>query len=194
MKQYIFLFILFAFFNTQAQKTKKTIIHDSLRSTEELKLLNKRLSRKEFSEKNLKEVLTKEGYLDYSILRIDSLKNEIHIFSKLGNKKKAITIKPIKNNKLPEEITKLIKNETTIKYIDTENYLSNLSQQISELGYPFNNLKLTNIKRVDSSKYIAKLLIDFNNKRNIDKIIVKGYNNFPSSFIKHFLNIKKIKT
>ena len=51
-----------------------------------------------------------------------------------------------------------------------------------------------NISKLNSSIITANLKIVTNQKRRIDKIIVKGYENFPKSYIKRFLKLKTGKS
>ena len=77
---------------------------------------------------------------------------------------------------------------TTIQ--ESETILNQINSKIAENGLPFTSLKLTTIKKRDANSLQAKLIISTNTKRTIDKIIVKGYDKFPRSFLNHFLNIK----
>ena len=72
--------------------------------------------------------------------------------------------------------------EATLKYINLK---------ISEQGFPFNELKLSNIHIKESSFLESELIIsNTNKKRYADKILVKGYEKFPRSFLKHYLKLK----
>ena len=65
-----------------------------------------------------------------------------------------------------------------------------LNKKIAEQGDPFSTLELNGIKKINEDLISADLHIQTNQKRRIDKIIVKGYEKFPKSFIKHFLKLK----
>jgi outer membrane protein assembly factor BamA len=77
---------------------------------------------------------------------------------------------------------------TTIQ--ESETILNQINSKIAENGQPFTSLKLTTIKKRNENSLRAKLIISRNKKRTIDKIIVKGYEKFPRSYLNHFLNIK----
>ncbi|WP_298495266.1 hypothetical protein [uncultured Algibacter sp.] len=77
-----------------------------------------------------------------------------------------------------------------LNFSETENALQIINSEISKKGLPFSKLKLTNIKTKDSTNLEAALTINSLEKRTIDNILVKGYDNFPGSYLKHFLKIK----
>ncbi|PQJ18876.1 BamA/TamA family outer membrane protein [Nonlabens xylanidelens] len=56
------------------------------------------------------------------------------------------------------------------------------------MGYPFNEIKLSNIKLKDSDTITANLNFKIIEKRYIDNIILKGYTNFPKTTISSFNN------
>ena len=75
-----------------------------------------------------------------------------------------------------------------------ENVLSTLNSKIAEQGDPFSTLQLVNISKQSSDLISADLKIVSNQKRRIDKIIVKGYEKFPQSYIKRFMKLRTGKT
>ncbi|RAJ14449.1 POTRA domain-containing protein [Olleya aquimaris] len=82
-------------------------------------------------------------------------------------------------------------NSFTLKYDSVEKELKKYNQIVSSSGFPFSNLKLSDIKQVDSNTLNAKLVIETKEPiRKLDKIIIKGYEKFPASYLKRFLKIK----
>lgn len=74
------------------------------------------------------------------------------------------------------------KIESSLNFINTE---------ISNEGFPFSKLSLSNIQTVTDGILKADLIIDLKTeKRNLNNIIIKGYEKFPKSFLKHYLKIK----
>lgn len=67
--------------------------------------------------------------------------------------------------------------------------LNKLNTIIAEQGDPFSTLSLIYIEEKNDKYLKAKLKIRTNQKRHIDNIIVKGYEKFPKSYIKHFLKL-----
>ena len=75
-----------------------------------------------------------------------------------------------------------------------ESSLNTLNSKIAEQGDPFSTLQLINVSKESPNLISADLKIVSNQKRRIDKIIVKGYEKFPKSFIKRFMKLKTGKT
>ncbi|MBT8253939.1 MAG: hypothetical protein HKN00_04210 [Flavobacteriaceae bacterium] len=67
--------------------------------------------------------------------------------------------------------------------------LTTLNSILANRGKPFLSLRLSDLKK-ESGLLIARLEINQTEKRTIDKIIIKGYERFPKSFIRHYLKIK----
>ncbi len=69
--------------------------------------------------------------------------------------------------------------------------LKQMNRKISEAGFPFSKLRLSEIKIKNDSTLQAQLEITVPAKsRTIDDIVLKGYEKFPKSFLKHYLKIK----
>ena len=79
------------------------------------------------------------------------------------------------------------KKHYSIKINELESFLTKSSEDIANKGYPFNKVQLNNIKNFDSTNLYASINIELNDKRKSDKVIIKGYKNFPKAFLKHYL-------
>ncbi|WP_396603130.1 POTRA domain-containing protein [Algibacter sp. R77976] len=78
-----------------------------------------------------------------------------------------------------------------INLTETEQALNIINGEISKNGFPFSKLKLSNIKIKDSLNLEASIIINSPiEKRIINNIVIKGYDKFPQSYLKHFLKIK----
>jgi outer membrane protein assembly factor BamA len=77
---------------------------------------------------------------------------------------------------------------------ELETSLNEINALITEKGDPFSSLQLINISKLNSDLILAELKIVNNQKRRIDKIIVKGYDKFPESYIKRFLKLRTGKS
>ena len=71
-----------------------------------------------------------------------------------------------------------------------EDVLNYINSKIAEEGQPFVTLRLVDLKKKDDKHLSASLKIFTDKKRSVNNIIIKGYEKFPKSFIKHFLKIK----
>ena len=135
--------------------------------------------------------LKKQGYFNLEILekvKTDSLnyKVTIDLNQKFENiyiygESRMINFKG-KNVKIIEG-----KKHYSIKINELESFLTKSSEDIANKGYPFNKVQLNNIKNFDSTNLYANINIELNDKRKSDKVIIKGYKNFPKAFLKHYL-------
>lgn len=136
--------------------------------------------------KNFNKKLKKVGFLDFKtdIKQIDSL----HIYTvDLKNQIKTLQIHIPRNTLelLPDTYKKTIE----IPFEETENFLTHINEEISNNGKPFTSLKLKNLKRKKDS-IEATLTINSSKGRKLDKIVVKGYEEFPKSYLENFLRLK----
>ena len=136
--------------------------------------------------------LKEKGYIDASVKRfvkIDSLNYRIELNT--GLKLKYVEITNIEN--LEDGIQSIIKKNSKnglIKFEKLEELVDFSIKYFSNKGYPFANLKLDKVGKVDSLTLKSELLIDLGSKREITKVVVKGYENFPKKFIKNLLGLK----
>lgn len=78
-----------------------------------------------------------------------------------------------------------------LSFTEIENNLNYLNNEISQTGYPFTKLKLANLK-IKEDGIEAELTSSVSNeKRLLNNIVVKGYEKFPNSYLKHYLKIKQ---
>ena len=68
--------------------------------------------------------------------------------------------------------------------------LMTINNYLSSQGNPFSSVQLVDLKKIDSL-ITARLQIKKLKKRIITDVLVKGYSNFPKSFLKYYSNIKK---
>ena len=73
---------------------------------------------------------------------------------------------------------------------EVQRVLSQINELFISQGNPFSSVRLDEIKKRDSTSIEANLIISPNEKRTINNIIVKGYENFPKAYLKHFAKIK----
>jgi hypothetical protein len=99
---------------------------------------------------------------------------------------------------------KSIDNQILQKYNFKNNYIKIPINQLEEIlndistfqelkGNAFSKIKLKKL-RIDHKTLYAEIDLTTSKKRKIDKIILKGYDNFPESFIKNYLNINSKTT
>lgn len=153
----------------------------------------------------IKSLSTEIDTLQYKIIRlgyIDSYHSEITresdsiYYSRfyLGERVKSIQVKmdsTISNNIRLQFLEDSELNVLEVPIDQLETVLTNLNAAFVEEGDPFSKLKLENIQKVNPSLMRADLKIISNQSRRIDKIVVKGYEKFPKSYIRRYLKIKE---
>ena len=149
-------------------------------------------------EKEIKKVRTNiinDGYINTELISLDSISKNLFI-AKFHLKNKIETIhvytNDIFNEKFKKSLKEKISNDTLIiKYKNLEKTLENLTEKLSSDGYPFLSIKLSNISNINQNSLRADLKINIEgSKRKLNKIIVKGYESFPKSYLKHYLKLK----
>ncbi|WP_111685500.1 POTRA domain-containing protein [Winogradskyella tangerina] len=177
-----------------AENESKTAIIDSLgykKTFENFNAISKELDTIEYK-------LIRLGFID---IRLDSVaRRSDTLFTAqfyLGQKIERIRIRY--NSEFNPELLNYINSKNGDSYFELditelEGSLNELNSKIAEQGDPFSTLQLVNISKETSDLIVADLQIVSNQKRRIDKIIVKGYEKFPQSYIKRFLKLKTGKT
>lgn len=143
---------------------------------------------------NLKNNLTRQGYIDLTVQHI-SKKNDSLYEAKLLLGERIHTIRIYYNSEFKTELLNFITHENgegffELNISELEASLNVLNSKIAEQGDPFSTLQLVELSKVNSQLIEGNLKIVTNQKRRIDRIIVKGYEKFPKSYIRRFLKLK----
>lgn len=145
---------------------------------------------------SLTNQLQKLGYIELLSEELAKKSSEhFQLTIDLKQKYHTIYIYNYENYFKEEELT-AISTEITPKYFTVlisklESTLDYLNSAIVNRGSPFATLQLKNIEKLNDTSLKAELTPSIDEKRTINKIIVKGYEKFPKSYLKHFLKIKK---
>lgn len=136
------------------------------------------------------------GYIENEIKHIKKI-NDSFFKSKIHLKKKfeslyiyfdRLDINPSILNLVSKDV---FEDYFILKFPEAEHALNIINSEISKKGFPFSKLRLSEISVKDNSNLKAYLTIDSSErKRTINDIIIKGYEKFPKSYLKHFLKIK----
>lgn len=141
--------------------------------------------------KQFRKKLNQLGFVDHAI---DSVSINDSIYSVRFNLKSALKKIRIRYPDLPllAQLTnyKINKDKTALEipFVEFSRFINQLTVYFQNNGYPFVTIRFTAITK-RGNFLIGNLLIHKNNKRTIDKIIVKGYSNFPKSFIQRKFNL-----
>lgn len=138
--------------------------------------------------------LTKLGYLDNQVLNTQLKDSVFTTQFFLGSNSKSVFIK-YDSTLVSTDVLNRLNERYDDSYIYTEikNVPKLLQKIIAELenqGYSFSQVSLKNIAKTKNGLQ-ADLNIQISAQRTIDHIVVKGYTNFPKSYLKHYLKLKK---
>jgi outer membrane protein assembly factor BamA len=134
------------------------------------------------------------GYLNSKLL--DLKRQNDSLFQASFNLKTRFTSITINHNGLiDKDILKLsdLKSDGTsftIPISQLEQTLNFINSEIANRGRPFSSLQLIDIKQENKISLSASLELSQPIERTIDKIIIKGYEKFPQTFVKHYMKIK----
>ena len=141
-------------------------------------------------------VIKKLNAIGFLNTHFKSIKKQDSIYTSyliLGMNSKTIKIYFDKNNINPNTFKNLSDDFSddyfVINMIDVPNAMNSIVEQFEIDGKSFTEVSLKNIHQ-KNNELIAELNINSTKPRSIDKIIIKGYEKFPASFIKHNLNLK----
>ena len=137
--------------------------------------------------KSLKE----RGYISAKVkkfIKIDSLNYEIELMQNYKIK----YIKLLNIDSLKVDIKSIITdtNDNIIDFNDLSEKIDSSIKYLSNIGYPFAKIKLDSISLINPETVESKLIIDYGSERKIDKIKIKGYEDFPLKYIKYLLGIE----
>ena len=140
--------------------------------------------------------LKKRGNLEAevkSFIMVDSLNYEVQI-----NKNQKIKYVKISNlSDLDSDVLNILNvyklENGLVKFEEIDEILSEISKKLSRKGFPFAKLAFKNHDLITSLTLESDLLIDYGDKRFLNKVVVKGYEDFPKNFKKNIFKLKKDK-
>lgn len=140
--------------------------------------------------------LQRIGYIDSEITSFKKTNDttyQVHFY--LGKPLKKIKIYYLKKDfNTPELIS--ISSEVSDDYFEIpfyrlEEVLNYLTQLKSGQGSAFINIRLEDIIKEYPETLVANLVVSGDIQRTIDRLIVKGYDQFPQSYLTYFAGLKK---
>ncbi|WP_299335984.1 POTRA domain-containing protein [uncultured Psychroserpens sp.] len=146
----------------------------------------------------LKKKLIKIGYIESELLDFKK-QNDTTYYANFSLKNKYRSIIIEHNGLVDMSILKLTdflddNNKLVIPIEFVEPTLQSINSEIANRGNPFSTLVVTDIKKIDTNTLTGTLSVTASKPRTIDKLIIKGYEKFPKSFIKRYLRIKTGQT
>lgn len=142
---------------------------------------------------NFSEKLVLKGFINNNYSIVENSHTYICTF-KLNKQFKRIKIffeKSDLENRLLKQLSKKHGNNYfEIPIENVENSLNKIKDNLIKKGYSFSKVSLENLQ-VKNNIIIADLTIKNTHKRTIDKVVIKGYTDFPQKYISNELNLKK---
>jgi len=135
------------------------------------------------------------GFVEAELISLQQTNDSTHIAKYFfGRKHQQIKIFYNKNTFRKKDLQKISKNSTNeyfmLPFEKIESALIKLNNIQTQNGNAFARLGLKKIQLGKNNILEAELNTDYGNKRTIDTVIIKGYENFPRSFVKHYAGIK----
>ncbi|MDC1465238.1 hypothetical protein N8387_06075 [Polaribacter sp.] len=127
----------------------------------------------------------------YFLSRIDSVAQEGKKYIAYLNLDKKVDSVFLKHKSISNQILQKYNfknNYIRVPINQLEEILNEISTSQERQGNAFSKIKLKKLRTHHKILY-AEIDITSSKKRKIDKVIFKGYENFPKSFIKNYLNI-----
>ena len=199
MKQNTFIkpLILLLFFSIESLYTQNINLKISSVNKNEVTILNKIKYQKKhidstsinFEINKISKYLKNIGYFTNTIDSLVKTKNNYSAYFSLNEKinQSEIYVK-LKDQYLFNGF-EFTNNTINITIEKLQSILLNISKKIDLEGKSFSKIQLKNIK-IKDKKLFAELSIEASSKRIINKVVVKGYDDFPKSFLKNHFNIK----
>ena len=146
--------------------------------------------------RNILQILQKIGCLESELETVEKYNDSAYIANYyVGPKYTRIKIFYSNEDFTKKELLRY-SNEISESYFiipfeNLEHTLNSLNIDKTKNGNTFARVSLKNIKAFDSKTLTANINVSNGSKRTIDQILIKGYNQFPESFIKYHAGIKK---
>ena len=146
--------------------------------------------------RHILQILQKIGCLESELETVEKYNDSVYIANyHVGPKYTRIKIFYSNEDFTKKELLRY-SNEISESYFiipfeNLEHTLNSLNKDKTKNGNTFARVSLKNIKAFDSKTLTANINVSNGSKRTIDQILIKGYNQFPESFIKYHAGIKK---
>lgn len=205
MKKFYSLYIYLVFFiaiNGFSQQTKLNIFaKDSIENKTLIKLKFHDFVLNKNEVENKLDSITKNLHL-FGFLNLENevtFQNDsiVNVNYNLKKQFKRIKIINLKDSIVKNTISTILNTKITNNAFEIETQIlpilfNELVHSFEENGAGFTQFSLKNIELIDDFA-VAEIFIKKSSTRLIDGVVVKGYELFPKSFIKHYLNLKKNK-
>lgn len=198
---YIYILIFLAGF--QGAQAQDQILQIKLNSAENQDLLSlekttKITAEKEALDQEINSFVKKIELMGYLSSRLDSLVNKDSLWIAYIDPGMRVNHININYNQIPQTILsqkelKLYAKELTDKTIripfsELSMFMQSLVDLFEAKGNSFVQFSLEDIELIDNEAS-ATLVMNLNRQRHVDKVVIKGYENFPKNYLDHELNL-----
>lgn len=135
------------------------------------------------------EKIKKIGFFTSILINVKNDSTNYVANFNLGKKTDKIIIRFPKDFK-SSDINLILKDSVIIKTEFLDNFLNSIIAELDQQGNSFSEVTLINPIYQKDQLYIT-LKINNRSKRNIDKVLIKEYKDFPPSFIKRYFKINE---
>ena len=208
MCKYISILLLITCFCSSTLRAQNTNLNVIGANDEETKIIETHEYKKNHTDYNsiqneidsLQQKIINSGYIESEINSTRKINDSsFQVKFSLNNKYESIDIS-YDNTEIEKDLIKTITENSSNKQFSVplnklEETLKFINLQIVNNGFPFTKIKLSELKIKDSKTLTANIIIiKDEKKRRLDKVVIKGYEKFPKSFLNRFLKIKPEKT
>ena len=181
---------------TQAQEYS---IHFEIQPKDSLNILNNIVKKNKYLSEHelivavdsITNGLALKGYINatYNLTKKDTIYNcEFFLNNQLKYFKLIYPVTDLTAEMIKHLNLKIDTNALLIPTSKISTTLNKISSYLEENGFSFAKVSLKDLKEVNQCVQ-AKLVIETNLKRTIDKTLVKGYDNFPKKYVKNYFEI-----
>jgi len=196
------LFLIFLFINSENAFAQEFYIKIIGNNEQETKIIDsigyiiKHKNTKSIIDENnsFYEKLYKKGYSESQLLENYNLNDSTFCF-KYDLKQKIKSLHIYIDKEFHENISSLyiIKKDTiVIPFEDSEGFLNSVLKQLESNGFSMAKVKLSNLQKKNKI-IIADLNIEKQTKRQLNDIVINGYDKFPNSHKKNILRLYRNK-
>jgi len=195
-KLFHYLSIIFSLFYFTVSSAQDLTLKISSFNKTELSILDKLdyvKSHKDISSvhieiEKISNFLKNQGYFTNRVLKTTQENKNYVVYFSLNMKIENVILKINSESEIHFEKSKIKKGTISIPIKELQSTLSNISKKLDEKGRSFSKIQLKNIVIRNNSLY-TDLEITQSKKRLINKVILKGYKNFPKSYLKNYFNL-----
>lgn len=137
--------------------------------------------------------LERIGYIENKLYLLEKSSDSLYTaLVTLNHRYKTIRLYDVSLKNIPS-LKNLVTNTSTdfveVDIQNLENTLNLINKELSSRGDPFAIVQLENLKRLDNHTISGVVKTEWESTRNVDSIVIKGYEKFPKGFLKHQLKL-----